>query len=214
MKALSETEGLGEDVISNIESYVGELNDESKTHRVAKDGLSTILGDLGEKLGFDVKSADAVMEHISGIKSSGDSTNADMVTRMTKLENLLKGEVTLRETAQATATKATQAKDQQTILSKVSSLLESHNVMNIHRDLISEKLGKGLSLDSDGDITNSDGSLVKDIVATYVEANKDSGIISNKQAGGSGTPPPHGNPNTTPTTVRGNIEAFAQKYQK
>lgn len=202
------------DIIANIEAHTGALNGEAKNHREAKTNAESVLGDIASNLGIEIESAESVLDHVNTIKTSGDQSNTDLVTRLAKLEKSLGNEVTLRETAEATATKVTNERNQQTITSKVSSLLESANVMSIHRDLLSEKLSRDLKLDSDGDITNTDGTMVSDVVNSYVEANKDSGIIQNKQNGGGGTPPPNGNPSTAPTSVRGNIEAFAQRFQK
>lgn len=214
MDSIDEIKTAIGDVISNIEAHTTALNTESKTHREAKKAVENTLSGIASGLNIEIESPDSVLDLVANLKKSGDDQTNDLTTRLSKLENQLKGEIDLRTQAETKAQQIEAEKTQQTIQNKVSSLLESHNVLSIHRDLLSEKLSRDLKLDSDGDITNGEGLLVSDIVSNYVETNKDSGIIGNPQKPGGGSNPPNGGPTTAPTTVRGNIEAFAQKFQK
>tara|TARA_R100000951_G_scaffold94307_1_gene83014 strand:- start:5471 stop:6172 length:702 start_codon:yes stop_codon:yes gene_type:complete len=202
------------DIIANIEAHTGALNSEAKTHRESKSVFEKTLNDIGSDLGIEIESSSSVTDYVQTLKSSGDQTNTDLVTRLSKLEKQLGSEISLRESAEATALKVTNEKNQQTITNKVNGLLESAKVMPIHRDLLSEKLSRDLKLDSDGDITDGNGTMVADIVGEYIEANRDSGIIQNTQKSGGGNTPPSGSGGEAPTSVRANIEAFASKYQK
>ena len=214
IESIDDLKGLAiDDVVSNIDAYLNDLKSEAQTHREAKEKAEGVLSELGTSLSLDIESADSVLNHIKNIQSTGEQGQNDLAQRLAKIENQLNNETTLREQAEAKAKQIETEKNAQTIMGKVSSLLEDKKVLPIHRELIAEKLSRGLVLDSDGDITNSDGVLVSDIVNNYVTENKDSGIIANTQSGGSGATPPNGGSTTQVTSVRGNLEAFADKFK-
>jgi len=217
IKNLTESDDLGDDIktslseaIPHIDAHIGALNSESKDHRELAQTNKSVLDTIASGLNIEIESGDSVLDFVKGLQTEGEGQNNDLIARMSKIENQLKSERDARAEAEKRANDITAKANQQKIQTTITGLLEGHNVMKIHRDLIAEKLSQGLTIDSDGDIVDNDGNVASSIVDSYVAENKDSGIIQNTQRSGAGTNPGGATPQPKPTSLRASLQQHVE----
>ena len=195
-------------VVDGIDGHVKALNGEAKEHRVAKQEAVTKLTSLADVLGLDEGfSADDVKSKVDAIETKATENLTDADKRILKLENNFTALQKEKDDATALATKLKGENDNKTINGLVAKSLEHHNIINVHRELLTEKLSKGLVIDSDGEITNAEGIEAKELVKQFAEDPNNKGLIATKQRGGNGGTPKDGG-SVTEGTVRSDLNEF------
>lgn len=203
-----------ETITTGVDSHVKALNAESKGHREGKQALEGKLLSIGETLELDEDfTAEDITTKFDALKSNTNQTKTEADARLKKLEKTL-GELTKeRDDANAKALQLKQENESKTIRDSVLKELGSHNVLDVHRDLLAERFAQKLTLDADGDIITADGDTATDLVKQFVEDPSNKGLIGTKQKGGGGGTPNEGGDVTT-TDYRGNLDAVVASMKK
>lgn len=203
-----------EAITNGVDSHVKALNAESKGHREAKADLQGKLLAVGEslELGEDF-SPDDVLSKFDALKSDTSKNLGESEGRLKKLEKTLAELTRERDEANQKAQQLKQDNDLKTIRNAITKELGTHNVLEVHRDLLADRFASKLTIDADGDIITADGDTATDLVKSFVEDPNNKGLIGTKQKGGGGGTPNEGG-NVTETSYRGNLDAVVASMKK
>jgi hypothetical protein len=201
-------------VETGVDSHVKALNAESKGHREGKRALETTLLNIGENLELDDDfTADDITTKFNALKSNTNQTKSESDARLKKLEKTLGDLTKERDDANANALKLKQDNDLKTIKGAVNKELGSHNILEVHRELLADRFASKLTIDADGDIITSDGDTATDLVKSFADDPNNKGLIGTSQkAGGGGTPNEGGS--VTESSYRGNLDAVVASMKK